>query len=310
MTQNMNRNWSARLGCLALCVAACGVDQLDDDGGGGGGIPTEVQERFTTNCALSGCHSPGATAPDLSAGGSAAILTSPASNGMPLVELYNVPNSYLALKILNDPNIGAIVGQPMPPPTGAPPDKLEDMSVIVGWIAGVPFPVGDPMVADDTGVGMTSMPPPDDGGSTDDGVPVDDDEDDEEDDEDSGEPEDDTGMGGGTDTGEPVEVAYADVQAIWDARCAVVGCHGAGSTAPILDAASAPASIIEVASEIDPDGRNFIEPNSLEESYLWQKLAGEPMVDFVMARMPLGGMLDEAQLATIQAWIEAGAPPP
>lgn len=157
--------WAGALTCaMAL---GCGVTRVDGDNGNGGGVPAEVQARFDTYCATPSCHNSPAVYPQLSPGASDAILDSMDQQGrIPLVDIGNPSNSYLAIKMVPELNMDLFAGSPMPVGGGMPP---EDIAVILGWIAGAPFPDGetdggtgttgdptDPTVASATGSGETT----------------------------------------------------------------------------------------------------------------------------------------------------------
>ena len=93
----------------------------------------------------------------------------------------------------------------------------------------------------------------------------------------------------------------ADVQPIWDDACA--GCHiGAAQGDLALDQGAA--ALVGVPSTEAPDVV-LVAPSDLDGSYLWLKLTGEQTVG---SAMPLGSALDDADLGTVQNWIEEGAP--
>jgi hypothetical protein len=112
--------------------------------------------------------------------------------------------------------------------------------------------------------------------------------------------------------GPPDSISLArDVQPILTANCALSGCH-AGS-APVLgqnlSAGLAYASIVNVAAQEAP-GFFRVRPSFPDSSYLVHKIEGTPeQLGGVGARMPLGASpLSGAAIATIRAWIAAGAP--
>ena len=92
----------------------------------------------------------------------------------------------------------------------------------------------------------------------------------------------------------------ADVQPIWDDACAV--CHiGAAQGGLALDQGAA--ALVGVPSTEAPDVV-LVAPSDLDGSYLWLKLTGEQTAG---SAMPLGSALDDADLGTVQNWIEEGA---
>lgn len=121
---------------LALLAGCDQVKRLDEGGtGSGSAVPDAVQQVLTARCATAGCHVAGATSPDLSASAAGAWVSQSAA-GKPLVTFGDVGNSYLVEKMLPAPSAG---GQ-MPPGGGIEP---EEVSLIIGWVAGVDFPTGD-----------------------------------------------------------------------------------------------------------------------------------------------------------------------
>lgn len=95
------------------------------------------------------------------------------------------------------------------------------------------------------------------------------------------------------------------IQPIFTASCAFSGCHGgAGPQASMsLEAGSAYAALVGVASvQLD---MQRVTPGELDASYLWEKLGPSPASG---SSMPLGGQLQDGELALIEAWIVAGAP--
>ena len=102
-----------------------------------------------------------------------------------------------------------------------------------------------------------------------------------------------------------------DVQPIFTAHCALSGCH-AGS-APVLgqnlSAGLAYASIVSVAAQEAP-GYFRVRPSFPDSSYLVHKIEGTPgALGGSGGRMPLGlPALSGPEIATIRAWIAAGAP--
>lgn len=90
---------------------------------------------------------------------------------------------------------------------------------------------------------------------------------------------------------------------IFNGSCAISGCH-AGSAWPNLSAGQAYDSIVAVESS---RGIALVEPGDPDDSYLYRKLLADADIDG--SRMPPGGpYLTPAELATVRAWIEKGAP--
>ncbi len=101
-----------------------------------------------------------------------------------------------------------------------------------------------------------------------------------------------------------------DVQPILTANCAVSGCHAGTSPAvgQNLSAGQAYAAIVNVPSQEAPDLMR-VRPSLPDSSYLVHKIQGtQGSVGGSGGRMPLGGNpLTAEQIATIRAWITAGA---
>jgi mono/diheme cytochrome c family protein len=101
-----------------------------------------------------------------------------------------------------------------------------------------------------------------------------------------------------------------DVQPIFTANCAFSGCH-AGNTPALgqnLSAGQAYGSIVNVPSQEAPDLFR-VHPSFPDSSYLVHKIQGtQGSVGGSGGRMPLGGAaLSADDIATIRAWISAGA---
>jgi hypothetical protein len=112
---------------------------------------------FDDRCNLPACHGGGTVQASLNleAANSAGIIGRPATQNpsLPLVEIGNVPGSYLAIKILPDAELMDLglmrLGLAMP--NGAVIDAAtqQDLALVLGWIAGADLPGG--------GTGGTSM---------------------------------------------------------------------------------------------------------------------------------------------------------
>ena len=116
---------------------------------------------------------------------------------------------------------------------------------------------------------------------------------------DSGAP--DSGSTGGA-------VTYADVQDVWDAKCAGSGGHTDGGTSGglALDDGASHANLVGVASI--GAAMDLVTAGSTEDSYLWHKLNGtQADVGGSGSDMPLGTSLTLAQLSTVETWILDGA---
>jgi hypothetical protein len=101
-----------------------------------------------------------------------------------------------------------------------------------------------------------------------------------------------------------------DVQPIFTANCAFSGCHAGNNPAlgQNLSAGQAYASIVNVTSQEVPDLKRVL-PSFPDSSYLVHKIEGtQGSVGGSGGRMPLGGAaLSADDIATIRAWITAGA---
>jgi hypothetical protein len=127
-----------------------------------------------------------------------------------------------------------------------------------------------------------------------------------------------TGSGGstdgGVDTGAAPGTAFGSVLSIFKTRC--VPCHSAGAfavpkTSLYLTADVAYSSLVGVAADETCAGI-LVVPGSPSQSYLVQKLTEQTPCSGVQMPMayeaPFMG-LTSAQMATIESWIDAGAPP-
>jgi len=95
------------------------------------------------------------------------------------------------------------------------------------------------------------------------------------------------------------------VQPIFDANC--VACHqtGAAQQGLILESGLAYANVGRSSTEA---AMTLIEPGKPEASYLFLKVSGTyAQASGKGARMPLGGVLEGADIETIRRWIVGGA---
>jgi hypothetical protein len=101
-----------------------------------------------------------------------------------------------------------------------------------------------------------------------------------------------------------------DVQPIFTANCALSGCHAGSAPAAgqNLSAGQAWGNTVNVVSQQVP-GLMRVRPLEPDSSYLVHKIQGsQGSVGGGGGRMPLGGApLTADQIATIRAWITAGA---
>ena len=124
----------------ALLWAGCGGDDstVGPDGSDGEGQLTEatlaqVSEVFAVSCTISGCHSGGDPAGDLSLEGDFAGRIVGVDSGQrpdfKLVDPGNPDKSYLLIKVRGDDEM---VSQQMPPGNPLPAEQVE---IIRAWIA-------------------------------------------------------------------------------------------------------------------------------------------------------------------------------
>lgn len=115
---------------------------------------------------------------------------------------------------------------------------------------------------------------------------------------------------GGGNNGGGTPTFSADIQPIFTSNCALSGCHAASSPqqGQNLSAGQAYANIVNVQSMEVPTLLR-VKPGAPDESYLVHKIQGtQGTVGGTGGQMPLGGTpLSAAQIATIRAWITAGA---
>jgi hypothetical protein len=118
--------------------------------------------------------------------------------------------------------------------------------------------------------------------------------------------------GSADETGIAVVDYETDVQPIWNGGCT---CHLQGpsgtmtATVLTLNPDISHGELVGVASEQVP-GMDRVTPGDLEESYLWHKLQGTHLdVGGMGTSMPQGLMLDDEQMALVEAWIATGAEP-
>ncbi len=104
-------------------------------------------------------------------------------------------------------------------------------------------------------------------------------------------------------------VSFAsDVQPIFTANCTNSSCHGGSSPqqGQNLTAGQAYSNIVNVASHEVPLYAR-VKPFSSDSSYLYMKITGDPRIAGGTVKMPKGGSLSSAQIATIKSWIDQGA---
>jgi len=255
--------WLAVLG-LAGCNQ---LEKLDEtDTAGASSIPPEVRVAFEESCGKVGCHVSGGAAPILTGGALDELV------GTKYVTIGDIPNSYIAVKMLPDATLEALglkreSGARMP----LDQDFLNpNNQTILAWIAGAEF-------ADSDGGGTTTgdMATTGDAGTT----------------------------------GDPNAPTFTNVQKIFSVSC---NCHlgpaGAGNGMLSLAPAEAHANIVNVKSVGLPT-MNHITPMDPSDSYLYLKLTGEFVAAGGEGdKMPIGTPLTADQLMLIEEWINAGAP--
>lgn len=133
---------------LVVLTGCPQVKEIDDDSNGAC-VPAEVQQVFDTRCNTPGCHSGTVQASlDLTATNSPSIIgrTSTQNPSLPLVEIGNVPGSYLAIKILPDQTLMelGVTRQMLRMPNGVVIDAAvqADLAIVLAWIAGAEFSCG------------------------------------------------------------------------------------------------------------------------------------------------------------------------
>ena len=133
----MTKLMQCMLWVAALSWAGCGGDDSTVGPDGEGELTeatlAQVSEVFAVSCTLSGCHSGGEPAADMSLEGDfAARIIGVASGQRPdlkLVDPGNPDDSYLLIKVRGDDEI---VSQRMPPDKTLPAEQVE---IIRAWIA-------------------------------------------------------------------------------------------------------------------------------------------------------------------------------
>jgi len=129
-----------RIVLVAVLVPGC--EQVKKvDGESGACVPAEVQAAFDRSCGTPACHTEGGMQGSLSlaVGQSGdAIGKTAVGSPLPLVEIGNTENSYLAQKIISNPS-AEITGDRMPQGFQGTPEQIEDINTILTWIAGGEF---------------------------------------------------------------------------------------------------------------------------------------------------------------------------
>ncbi len=107
----------------------------------------------------------------------------------------------------------------------------------------------------------------------------------------------------------PVGPSFVEVQQeVFSTACA--DCHGGNNPAAGLDLSASVAydNIVNIPSGQRPE-LMLVEPGASLESYLYIKLIGGEGVKSGTFRMPIGGTLEDEQIALVAEWIDAGAEP-
>ncbi|TMA32039.1 MAG: hypothetical protein E6J79_19445 [Deltaproteobacteria bacterium] len=248
----------------------------------------EVQPIFNARCAVPFCHSGAVPTQglDLSEGRSYVAIVNRPSTERPALELVNpgAPEmSYLAWKIGGAPAGETILGSPMPLSGG--PLSATEQATIRKWIA--QGALGDsPVATTTTSTTLATVPST----ST-------------------------TTVSSTTTTSTtsppPPPVSFGgDVQPIFTARCAVLGCHVGPFPAQGLELAegSSWAAIVGQPSTEKPEVK-LVDAGSATTSYLLWKISEAPAGEFIVgSMMPFsGGFLSVAEVAAIRTWVTEGA---
>ncbi len=118
----------------------------------------------------------------------------------------------------------------------------------------------------------------------------------------------------------PPTPTFAEVQAVFDARCAANchadpdgGCLAAPSAGLSLCAAESHAALVDVPSR-EVSAILLVEPNDSARSYLLRKViptstAAGPLPTVLGQREPPGAPLTDTELRALAAWIDGGALP-
>ncbi len=112
--------------------------------------------------------------------------------------------------------------------------------------------------------------------------------------------------------GAPI-VSFDEVQAIFNASCTFVRCHGTGFIAGGMDLEEGASfdelvGVPPVNTSAREAGLLRVDPGNSANSFIVLKISGAPPEEFGRP-MPLGGILSEADVRTIRAWVDQGANP-
>lgn len=119
-----------------------------------------------------------------------------------------------------------------------------------------------------------------------------------------------TGMSAGS-TGGVQDATYAtDIKPIFDKYCMAL-CHeagGSGASTLLMDGDDL--DVLVDVNAIEVPSMKLVAPGDTMNSYLWHKLDGTFLqVGGSGSKMPLGMMMTEDELATVEVWIANGAKP-
>jgi hypothetical protein len=93
---------------------------------------------------------------------------------------------------------------------------------------------------------------------------------------------------------------------IFSPRCGVPGCHAPPSPEQGMNLTAGNTYAFTVGVDaVELSEFKRVAPRNAKDSYLYMKVAGDPRITGF--RMPFGGMLTDAEIAEIGAWIDAGA---
>lgn len=294
--RNPNHVLASTLGLAALVLLpACELEVIDPPGGGD--VPVRVQQAFADSCGGNQCHGEGSSPAAglvLVGDGLASTLAraSRQNPSLPLVEIGNVGGSYLAIKMLPDDALARYGVEReearMPDVTSPSPEDLDNVAIILAWIAGAEIPDATPIeIPEEPSFAVDVWPIIDDSCAC---------------------HTRDNPLGANNELVLLEDVAYANLL-----------------DQPSFVLENLP---LDPAAGLDPAAwqMNLVTPGSLAESYLWWKIrgyqndipsfpsfpddfeAGTEESDLPQP-MPKSGELAEDQLQMIEQWIRAGALP-
>jgi hypothetical protein len=275
MMSTRSLSWVSPALAVFWVISGCGgLTPIEDDGGEGGAVPPAVRAAFAGSCATPGCHDSGSRAGGLSLADAdlGGLVGAPsAGSSLPLVEIGDVLGSYLAVKMLPDDVLAAqgVMRAGNRMPIGGEATNPNN-ATILAWIAGAEFPGGDST----TTTGDTTT---------------------------------DATTDATTDGGSGFD---AEVWPILSMKCS---CHLADPNDGLNGELSFPMATAYAdlvgAPSIDVPAMNLVEPGDPSQSYLFLKLEDTHLAAGGSGvKMPIGAPLSDGEIATIEAWIVAGAP--